>query len=149
MKLENEIHQKKFRNQFHKLAVNMLYTHGWFLEKHSRILDNFSVSRQQYNILKILRGQHPAPATVNLLKERMLDKKSDVSRILDKLCSKQLAEREICLADKRKADVKITEKGINLLLKIDESNSQFDAILSNLTEIEAETLNFLLDKMRS
>ncbi|NLT50448.1 MAG: MarR family transcriptional regulator [Ignavibacteria bacterium] len=149
MKLENEIYQKKFRNQFHKLAVNLLYTHGWFLENHSRILDEFSISRQQFNILRILRGQHPNPATVNLLKERMLDKKSDVSRILDKLCIKELTEREICLADRRKADVKITEKGLNLLQKIDESNSKFDSILANLTESEAETLNSLLDKMRS
>ena len=85
MKLESEIMQKKFQSEYHKAIVNIVYTYNWMIEKQTKLLKHFDVSLQQYNILRILRGQHPNPATVKLIKERMLDKMSDVSRLVEKL----------------------------------------------------------------
>ncbi|MFA3783638.1 MarR family winged helix-turn-helix transcriptional regulator [Melioribacteraceae bacterium 4301-Me] len=148
MKLEEEIKQTKFRNEFHKLAVNIIYSNSWVTKKHIIIMKDFNITPAQFNILRILRGQYPNPATVNLLKERMLDKMSDASRLVDRLVEKKLAERNVCPNDRRKVDVLITEKGLELLREIDSLNDALDAIFSNLSEDEAKTLNELLDKMR-
>jgi DNA-binding MarR family transcriptional regulator len=148
MLLEKEIHQNKFRSTFHKLAVNMNFTYGWFMQRQKKIFKRFGLSGAQFNILRILRGKHPEPASVNYLKERMLDKMSDASRIVDKLFNKGLVIRKICNSDRRRAEVKITEKGLDLLNKIDQIENEFDEVFINLTENESEILNNLLDKMR-
>lgn len=148
MRLEEEIKQQQFRNQFHKLAVNITFTHSWFMERHSRIFKRFGITPSQFNILRILRGRHPQPASVNLLKERMLDKMSDASRLVDKLFKKGLVNRDICQSDRRRAEVSVTEKGLQLLSEIDKVESEFDSLFKDLTENEAETLNNLLDKLR-
>src|SRR3989304_4168006 len=85
MKLEEEIKQKKFRNEYHKLAVNILYTHGWLLNNQAAFLKKHDLTSAQFNILRILRGQYLNSASVNLLKERMLDKMSDASRLVERL----------------------------------------------------------------
>lgn len=148
MKLEDEIQQKKFRNEYHKLAVNIIFTHGWLIEYQNSLLKKYKVTGAQYNILRILRGQHPNPASVNLLKERMLDKMSDASRLVDRLISKGLVDRKICMEDRRRVEVKITPAGLSLLKKIDEHNEEFDNNLVKLSEQETKTLNDLLDKLR-
>ncbi|AFN74588.1 transcriptional regulator [Melioribacter roseus P3M-2] len=148
MRLEEEIKQKKFRNEFHKLTVNLHYTNNWLLNIHKSIFERFGITPNQFNILRILRGQHPGSASVNLLKERMLDKTSDVSRLVERLRVKGLVERNRCPNDRRRADVIITEKGLELLKEIDKYNDEFDRALSNLSENEAKLLNDLLDKMR-
>ncbi|MBX3006461.1 MAG: MarR family transcriptional regulator [Melioribacteraceae bacterium] len=148
MKLEDEIQQKKFRNEYHKLAVNIIFTHGWLIEYQNSLLKKYKVTGAQYNILRILRGQHPNPASVNLLKERMLDKMSDASRLVDRLISKGLVDRKICMEDRRRVEVKITPEGLSLLKKIDEHNEEFDNNLVKLSEQETKTLNDLLDKLR-
>jgi DNA-binding MarR family transcriptional regulator len=148
MKLEEEIHQKKFRNEYHKLAVNIIFTHGWLIEHQNRLLKKYKVTGAQFNILRILRGQHPNPASVNLLKERMLDKMSDASRLVDRLISKGLVDRKICPDDRRRVEVKITDAGLSLLQKIDEHNNEFDNNLIHLSEHDAKTINDLLDKLR-
>jgi DNA-binding MarR family transcriptional regulator len=148
MRLEEEIKQKKFRNEFHKLTVNLHYTNNWLLNIHKSIFERFGITPNQFNILRILRGQHPGSASVNLLKERMLDKTSDASRLVERLRLKGLVERNRCPNDRRRANVIITEKGLDLLKEIDKCDDDFDRALSNLSENEAKLLNDLLDKMR-
>lgn len=148
MRLENEIKQESFRNEYHKLAVNILFTHGWLMNKIQQILSRFDLTPQQFNLLRILRGQYPSTASISLLKDRMLDKMSDASRLVDRLIQKGLVERKICESDRRKVDVVITKKGLKLLEKIDETDLEMDGYLQNLSESEAKKLNDLLDKLR-
>lgn len=148
MKLEEEIKQSSFRNEYHKLAVNILYTHSWLLTKITVRLLKFDLTPQQFNLLRILRGQYPKPASISLLKDRMIDKMSDASRLVDRLNSKGLVEREICPEDRRRVNVIITKKGLNLLKKIDETDQRLDVILKNVSKEEAILLNELLDKLR-
>lgn len=148
MKLEEEIKQTKFRNQYHKLAVNIIYTHSWLMSFHTEFFEKHNLTPSQFNVLRILRGQHPKPASVNLLKERMLDKMSDASRLIERLRLKGFVDREISKDDRRKADVVITDKGLKVLEEIDKSNGLIDTKLKNLNEKETELLNNLLDKLR-
>jgi len=148
MKLEDEIKQSSFRNEYHKLAVNIIYTHSWLMSKIYELLDEYDLTPQQFNLLRILRGQYPHPASITLLKERMLDKMSDASRLVERLLSKGLVERKICPKDRRKVDVIISKKGLKVLDKIDKTNDEMDRYLKNLTTKEAEQLNYLLDKLR-
>ncbi|MBZ0200218.1 MAG: MarR family transcriptional regulator, partial [Ignavibacteriaceae bacterium] len=126
MKLEVEIKQKSFRNEYHKLAVNIIFTHGWLQNINAIFLKKYDLTSQQFNILRILRGQHPHPASINLLKDRMLDKMSDVSRLVERLRVKGLLHRTICNNDRRKSDVEITAGGLNLLNDIDAFENEFD-----------------------
>ena len=148
MKLEEEIKQSKFRNEYHKLAVNVIYTYGWFSNIQSQLFADHGITINQYNILRILRGQHPNPASINLLKERMLDKMSDASRLVERLRIKGLVKRDLSSHDRRCVDVLITEKGLKLLSKIDQLDHKGDAILKNLSSEEVKILNDLLDKLR-
>lgn len=148
MDIGKEIKQSKFRNEHHKMLVNILFTSGWLDSKHACNLKPYGISSQQYNILRILRGQHPKPATVNLLIERMLDKNSNASRLVEKLRLKKLVERATCPEDRRAVNVLITQKGLDLLTEIDKHETSFLKELKNLTEKEAEQINLLLDKLR-
>lgn len=148
MRLEEEIEQKHFRNEYHKAAVNMVYTFGWLVNNQIDFFKPFGVTIQQFNILRILRGQHPKPATIKLIKERMLDKMSDASRIVEKLRIKGLVERNICSHDRRNVDVIITQKGLDLLEDIDKYDEDADKKLSTLNVDEIKQLNDLLDKLR-
>lgn len=147
MKLEDEISQKKFKSEHHKVLVNVLYTANWIDSIHSGKLKPHGITGQQFNILRILRGQYPKPASVKLLKERMLDKMSDVSRLVEKLRVKDLVERKTCINDRRNVDIIITQKGLDLLASLDYLEDELRKILS-LDSEEAEQLNVLLDKMR-
>ena len=148
MKLEEEIEQKHFRNEYHKAAVNMIYTFNWVINQQIDFFKPFGVTIQQFNILRILRGQHPNPATIKLIKERMLDKMSDASRIVEKLRIKGLVERNICSHDRRNVDVCITQKGLDLLSEIDKYDDEADKKLALLNKEEIKQLNDLLDKLR-
>jgi len=148
MKLEEEIKQKKFNSEYHKLVVNLLFTGGWIGFYHSQQLKPYGLTIQQYNILRILRGQYPKPATVNLLIERMLDKTSNASRIVDKLVNKKFATRKICPEDRRSVDVLITDKGLELLKEIEIFEEENQKKFENLSENEIKNLNNLLDKLR-
>lgn len=148
MKLEEEIKQSKFRNEYHKLAVNIIYTYGWLSNFQSQLFTSYHITSNQYNILRILRGQYPNPATINLLKERMLDKMSDASRLVERLRVKGLVKRDLSSHDRRRVDVIISKKGLKLLLEIDKLNEKSDAIFGNLSSKEAKIINDLLDKLR-
>lgn len=148
MKLESEIIQKKFKDEYHKAIVNIVYTYNWMIEKQTKQLKPFEITLQQYNILRILRGQHPNPVTVKLIKERMLDKMSDVSRLVEKLRVKEFVARNICQHDRRNVDILITEKGLELLKELDPKEKEMEEFMSNLDQKEIEQLNIYLDKLR-
>ncbi|MBL0055068.1 MAG: winged helix DNA-binding protein [Chitinophagaceae bacterium] len=148
MSLENDINQKKFRNDHQKAIINLIYTYHWITEKSKSILERGDVTGQQFNILRILRGAG-APLSTLQIRQRMLDKMSDTSRIVDRLIVKGLVKKNICKSDKRLVDVSITDKGKKLLEKLDKYEDEMDAIAGNLNPADAKTLNKLLDKIRN
>lgn len=148
MKLEEEIKQDKFISEAHKLAVNIFFTHSWLNTYYSKIFHKYNITTQQYNILRILRGQYPNPVTINLLKDRMLDKMSDTSRLVERLRGKELVKRSNCENDRRRAEVVITEKGLEILSELDGIDENSRELFGKITEEEAQTVNVILDKMR-
>ncbi|MDF2437972.1 MAG: MarR family transcriptional regulator [Bacteroidota bacterium] len=148
MEIGKEIKQAKFKNEHQKMLINILFTSNWLSAKHACTLKPYGISSQQFNLLRILRGQHPKPATVNLLIDRMLDKNSNASRLVEKLRLKKLVERATCPEDRRAVNVIITQKGLDLLTEIDENEAAFLKELKNLSQKEAEQINELLDKLR-
>jgi len=148
MGIEKEIHQQTFRNTKQKAMVNLLYTYGWAIEKMKSFLGPEDITHQQFNILRILRGAHPQPLSTLQIRERMLDKMSDTSRIVDRLVLKGLVQKSICPKDKRLVDVVITDKGQDLLKKLDGQTNEMDLIMGGLSDAEAEALSSLLDKLR-
>jgi len=148
MGIEKDIQQANFRNEFQKMGINLLYTANWLNERIGRVLTTEDITQQQYNILRILRGSE-APLSTLQIRERMLDKMSDTSRIVDRLIVKELVQKAACKSDKRLVDITLTQKGLALVQKLDQFNDQIDAILKGVTENEAATLNQILDKLRS
>lgn len=148
MEIEKEIVSNKFEDNHQKAVVNLIYTYGWLTNHLKQRLNKHKITLQQYNILRILRGSHPRPATINLLKERMLDKMSDASRIVERLVQKQLVQRCVNEKDRRAVDILITEKGLSTLQKLDAEMSSKDILKDNITDKEAAQLSSLLDKMR-
>ncbi len=149
MGIEQDIQQTRFRNNFQKVAVNLLFTSGWLRDQMKMIFDREDITAQQFNILRILRGSFPAPLSTLQIRDRMLEKMSDTSRLVDRLVAKGLAKKVIATTDRRLVDVLITEKGKKLLARLDTCDAEMDAIFSNLNEQEAAQLSNLLDKMRS
>lgn len=149
MKLEDAIKQKTpFKSVKQKLIVNIIYTHNWLTDLQKDVFKPYGITPQQYNVLRILRGQYPNPVSTCVIRERMLDRMSDVSRIVDRLVKKELVVRRTCMEDKRLVDVFISENGMRLLASVDERNNQMDQLFSSLTELEAAQLSDLLDKLR-
>jgi DNA-binding MarR family transcriptional regulator len=148
VKLEDEIQQKKFKSQEQKLMVNIIFTNNWLNSFYASFFKNEDITLQQYNVLRILRGQYPNPSSVKLIKERMLDKMSDASRIVDKLLIKKLVIRKECPNDRRSVDVIITDKGLELLKSCDKIDTESKNIVKALSKTEVELLNNLLDKLR-
>lgn len=149
MKIEEEIKQHSFKTEHHKAYINLLYTSNWLQVAQSAVFKPFGITLPQYNILRILRGQYPKPATVSLLIERMLDKTSNASRIVDKLEAKGLVTRAQCPNDRRTVDVLITQKGLDMLKEMDSLEGGTGSDIMKLTEQEAVNLNNLLDKIRN
>ena len=148
MKIGQEIKQGKFKNEYQKLAINLGFTSSWAERAVACKLKAYKLTPQQFNILRILRGQQPNPATINLLTERMVDKSSNASRLVDKLIKKELVSRRECPTDRRQVDVKITKKGLDLLAKVDIEEDSWTESFKSLTTSEAKELNRLLDKLR-
>ena len=148
MGIEKDIHQVKFVSSRQKAMINLLFTYGWVIERIKNFLAAEDITHQQFNILRILRGSFPQPLSTLQIRERMLDKMSDTSRIVDRLVIKGLVKKSICPTDKRLVDVVITDKGQRLLKKIDAESDYIPEIMSNLSENDAEMLSSLLDKLR-
>ena len=148
MGIDKEIHQEKFSSSGQKAMLNILFTYGWLTEKMKNVLAPEDITLQQYNILRILRGSAPQPLSTLQIRERMLDRMSDTSRIVDRLVAKQLAKKVICNKDRRLVDITITDQGQVLLKKLDGQVKRIDEILNNISDKEAETISNLLDKLR-
>ncbi|MEJ7693971.1 MarR family transcriptional regulator [Daejeonella sp.] len=148
MEIEKEIFSNKFENNHQKAIVNLIYTYGWITNLLKLRLNKHKITLQQHNILRILRGQSPKPATINLLKERMLDKMSDASRIVERLVQKDLVQRCVNDKDRRAVDIVISQKGLDILQKLDNEMSSRDILQENISDEEASILSGLLDKMR-
>ena len=149
MRLEAEIKQNTpFKTAHQRATVNLIFTHNWLMTRQKAFFKDFDITVQQYNVLRILRGQSPKPVSTSDIRERMLDKMSDVSRIVDRLVKKDLVVRKTCKADKRLVDVLISEAGLQLLEDID-TKGDMDDTMAGLTEAEADLLNNLLDKVRN
>ncbi len=147
MGIEKDILQQNFRSEKQKATINLIYTCNWMNEQIKSQLDEFELTSQQFNILRILRGA-AKPLSTMQIRDRMLDKMSDTSRIVDRLIIKELVKKDTCTHDKRLVDVMITEKGLDLLKVLDTRSPEMDAVVDNLSCEEALQLNQLLDKIR-
>lgn len=148
MKIEDAIQQREFKDPYNKLVVNLLYTHSYLVTSQNWLFKPHDISPEQYNVLRILRGQNGVPTTVSSIQDRMLNKMSNASRLVEKLKTKELVKREECPNDRRQVDVIITEKGLELLnllqTQVENGNKNF----VHLDLVEVNQLNDLLDKMR-
>jgi DNA-binding MarR family transcriptional regulator len=151
MRIEDEIKQPVFRNAYEKAIINLAYTAGWLQVRQAAAFKPYGLTLPQFNLLRILRGQHPRPATVALLIDRMLDKTSNASRIVDRLEEKQLVTRTVCPANRRAVDICITEAGLALLVRLEADHVLEPTSLGvgSFSEGELQQLNDLLDKLRS
>ncbi len=150
MSIENDIKQNvPFKSSYHRVVVNLIYTSNWVAGSQTQLLKPFKLTLQQYNVLRILRGQFPDPIKVSDITERMLDKMSNASRLVDKLVAKKFVLRTECPSDRRAVDVVITDKGLDLLKQLDVRQAEWDTVLQDkLTSEEAATLSQLLDRLR-
>jgi DNA-binding MarR family transcriptional regulator len=148
MGIEQDIQQPNFRNEFQKMGINLLFTANWLNEQIGKMLSEEGVTQQQYNILRILRGS-ATPLSTLKIRERMLDKMSDTSRIVDRLIAKELVVKNTCEKDKRLVDITLSPKGLDLVDQLDQFNDRIDALLKGINESEAKTMNQILDKIRT
>jgi DNA-binding MarR family transcriptional regulator len=147
MGIEQDIQQPNFRNEFQKMGINLLFTANWLNEQIGKMLSEEGVTQQQYNILRILRGS-ATPLSTLKIRERMLDKMSDTSRIVDRLIAKELVVKNTCEKDKRLVDITLSPKGLDLVDQLDRYNERIDALLKGINESEAQMMNQILDKIR-
>jgi DNA-binding MarR family transcriptional regulator len=150
MGLANEIKQTRpFSSKKEEVMVNIMFTNNWIGLNHNQVFKNYDITSQQYNVLRILNGQYPNPITINEIIERMLDKMSNASRLVDKLLLKGLVTRDQRSTNRRACDVIITDEGIELLKIIKEDLLKLEGLMVGITDEEADQLSHLLDKLRS
>lgn len=149
MGIDKDIQQYNFKSSRQKAMINLLYSYGWVLERIKDFLAKEGITHQQFNILRILRGSLPHPLSTLQIRERMLDRMSDTSRIVDRLVAKELVKKTTCEKDKRLVDVTITDKGLELLSRLDAKEDVSQDIMANFSENDAEMLSNLLDKLRN
>ena len=147
MTLEKDINQQVFRSEYQKAILNLIYTFNWVNEKINKRFEPFDITQQQFNILRILRGAGQPLSTLQI-RQRMLDKMSDTSRIVDRLVKKGMVKKSISREDRRLVDVLLTDKGKKLLQSMDGMNEEMESIFKYLSTEEAKHLNTLLDKIR-
>ncbi len=145
--LSKAIQQSSFQNEYQRALIGVLYLSNQINNAANSFFKQYGITQQQYNVLRILRGQQGKPATINLIKERMLDKMSDASRLVGRLEKVGLVKRRSCTADKRSVDVLITNSGLELLLKTDEQEGILSHFKNNFSEAEAVVFNELLDRL--
>ena len=148
MGIEQDISQAKFRNEYQNATINLIYTFNWMNERIKTMLDQYDITPQQFNILRILRGAGKPISTLQI-RQRRLDKMSDTSRIVDRLLKKDLVKKVTCEGDRRLVDVTISDQGLQLLERIDSHQDEMDSVFKNLDEEQAALLNNLLDKIRN
>ncbi len=148
MKLEEEIKQQQFRDPFYKAVLNIRVTESWLSTRMNQMLKPFGISQEQYNVLRILKGQFPKPSSLLLITERMVNRMSNATRLVEKLRQGGYVTRKECPGNRRKVDILITEKGLELLEQIKPEVEATMDKMKNLNQEEADLLNTLLDKFR-
>ena len=148
MSLEQAIRQQKFDSEFHKTAVNILFTSSWLYNLNALRLKPYDITPEQFNVLRILRGSHPKALMLADITCRMLDKNSNATRLVEKLRQKGLVSRTVCENNRRQVDISITPKGIRALGSIDKDSKGWQEVLGNISKAEAQELNRVLDKLR-
>ncbi len=148
MKIEKAIQQQApFRSPQHRVAVNLIYTYNWLTDQIRLVLKPHGITLQQYNVLRVLRGAGE-PISTSVIRQRLLDKMADTSRLVERLAQKGLVYRKPCKHDKRLVDISLTDAGHRILKEIDHLDERLDAMLNNLTDEDATLLSDLLDKLR-
>lgn len=148
MQIEQEIQQTNFTNPFHKAVLNVKFTANWLSGISLPIFKKYGISEEQFNVLRILKGQYPTPSSLQLITERMLNRMSNVTRLVEKLRINGYVTREICPENRRRVNILITNQGLELLEQV---SPEIDNALNGenqLTDTEIDTLNQLLDKIR-
>ncbi|TYP92492.1 DNA-binding MarR family transcriptional regulator [Sphingobacterium allocomposti] len=148
MKIEEELQVRKFSSDWQRATVNILFTASWLgliLEKRA---SKKGITLQQFNVLRILRGQLPRPSTNNLVRSRMIGNTPDISRLIDRIVTKGLVSRTKNKDDKRAVDLFITQKGLDLLQSIEDDMMLADLLPKHISAKEAALLSELLDKLR-
>jgi len=148
MSLEHDIQQKTFRSEYQKALLNILFTNNYLINIVNDFFKDYSITRQQYNVLRIIKGQLPKAASIQLIRDRMLDKMSDASRIVERLRVKNLIKRESNPDDKRTVHITITEDGLKLLESIELRVEEMEASIRKLSLEDTIQLNKLLDRIR-
>ena len=148
MSLENDIRQEKFANEYQKASINILYTGSWLYNLNAAHFKKFGITPEQYNVLRILRGSHPKALMLADITARMIDRSSNSTRLVEKLRLKGWVNRELCEDNRRQVDIVITDKGLNMLKKIDADADQLLVSFDRITKTEAKELNRILDKLR-
>ncbi len=150
MKIEDALKLSSNTDLKSKTLINLHYTSRFFEERFASLLKEFDLSVPQFNVLRILRGQKGKPASLACIQERMVDKNSNTTRLVDKLILKNLVLRKVCPENRRKIEITITEQGLDLLKTLDPVTQKSNADhTSALSSEELELLNNLLDKLKS
>lgn len=150
MKIEEVVKSNAIMGLSQKAVLNIIYTQNNINERLIEIFKPYDLSNEQYNVLRILRGQKGNPANMCLIQERMLAKTSNTTRLVDKLLLKELVTRKVCKENRRKIEVLITEKGLDILKELDPKVDNYEQnIVANLSSSELEQLNELLEKIRT
>jgi DNA-binding MarR family transcriptional regulator len=150
MKIEEVIKSTVTIDDSKKVILNIIYTQSVIGEKFAEVLKPYDLSSEQYNVLRILRGQKGNPANMCVIQERMIAKNSNTTRLIDKLLLKELVTREVCPDNRRKIEVQITPKGLELLLELDPKVIEHEKMFANnLSQGELSELNHLLEKFRN
>jgi DNA-binding MarR family transcriptional regulator len=149
MRLEEEIGQKEFTSLRQKALINLFYTNNQVVNAMNDLFKSYQITRQQFNVLRILKGAHPDPVSINDIKCRMLDRMSDASRIVERLRIKKLVKRVTNKIDRRAVDVLITPSGIDLLEAMNPKVKKFEEIFNGLSENDLLQLNQNLDEVRN
>lgn len=145
--IEKLIRVSSFQSEEQKLIVSIYYINSLIVNHFESVLAPYKISFQQFNVLRILRGQYPKPASVQLIRERMLDQKSDASRVIARLLKTGYLTSQVSKSDKRKADVLITPKGLEVLKQLDEKEKDLIGSVKGLTREEYILANELLQKI--
>jgi DNA-binding MarR family transcriptional regulator len=149
VKIEQAIQQASFDNSLHKAVINLVYTSNWMRDKQNQLFKPYGILPQHFNVMKILKGKHPELVSPSYIKEVMLDKAPDLTRLVDKLVQKGWASRKQCEQNRRMVEIGLTEKGVKVLEVLNEQvKANATSLQNRLTETEAEQISDLLDKLR-
>ena len=150
MKIEEVIKSTVALDYDHKIILNIMYTQNLITENFTELLKPYEISGEQYNVLRILRGQKGNPANMSMIQERMIARTSNTTRLVDKLLLKEYVTRKVCPENRRKIEVLITQKGLDVLTQLDPKLLQHNSLLAkNLSPEEQQQLNSLLEKYRN